>query len=149
MEEVKFPKALTRKSSSQINSVSTEKLANKDFYKYLTHAILDLCFVVNKLSQFLSALTTAHWRATKHVLRYLKGTLHHCIHIKHSTGLTLTGFSDADWACCPDDRKSVAGYCVYLGHTLVSGSSKKQVVVSHSSTKPEYRSFAHVVAKIS
>uniref|UniRef100_A0A803QCY3 Integrase catalytic domain-containing protein n=1 Tax=Cannabis sativa TaxID=3483 RepID=A0A803QCY3_CANSA len=56
---------------------------------------------------------------------------------------------NTDWACCPDDRKSVAGYCVYLGNTLVSWSSKKQHVVSRSSTESEYRALPHVSAKIS
>ena len=83
------------------------------------------------------------------MLRYLTGTPHHGLHIKPSPCLALTGFSDADWACCPDDRKSVASYCVYLGDTLISWSSKKQAVVSRSSTETENRSLAHVAAEIS
>ncbi|KAL5543336.1 hypothetical protein UlMin_007120 [Ulmus minor] len=57
------------------------------------------------------------------------------LHIKHSDRLTLSGYSDADWACNSDDKKSTSGYCVYFGDTLVSWSSKKQCVVSRSSTK--------------
>uniref|UniRef100_A0A803QD60 Integrase catalytic domain-containing protein n=1 Tax=Cannabis sativa TaxID=3483 RepID=A0A803QD60_CANSA len=63
--------------------------------------------------------------------------------------LHITGYSDADWACCPDDRKSIAGYCVYFGNTLVLWSSKKQPVVARSSTESEYRALAHVAAEIS
>ncbi|XP_062082482.1 uncharacterized mitochondrial protein AtMg00810-like [Humulus lupulus] len=117
--------------------------------QYLTHTRPDLSFVVNKLSQYLQAPTTVHWSAAKRVLRYLKGTINHGIHIKFSDQLSITGYSDADWACCPDDRKSIAGYCVYLGDTLVSWSSKKQAVVSRSSTESEYRALAHVAAEIS
>ncbi|XP_062075781.1 uncharacterized mitochondrial protein AtMg00810-like [Humulus lupulus] len=117
--------------------------------QYLTHTRPDLSFAINKLSQFLQVPTTAHWSAMKRVLRYLKGTLHHGLHIKYSEKLPLTGYSDADWACCPDDRRSVAGYCVYLGDTLVSWLSKKQAVVSRSSTESEYRALAHVAAEIS
>ena len=58
------------------------------------------------------------------------------------------GFCDSDWGSDPDDRKSTTGYCVYLGPNLVSWSSRKQVVVSRSSTGAEYRGLAAVAADI-
>uniref|UniRef100_A0A803QBG7 Uncharacterized protein n=1 Tax=Cannabis sativa TaxID=3483 RepID=A0A803QBG7_CANSA len=33
--------------------------------------------------------------------------------------MNIVGYSDVDWACCPDDRKSIVGYCVYFGDALV------------------------------
>lgn len=59
----------------------------------------------------------------------------------------LTAYSDADWAGCPDSRRSTSGFCVYLGDTLVSWSSKRQTTVSRSSAEAEYRAVAHVVAE--
>ncbi|XP_062093658.1 uncharacterized mitochondrial protein AtMg00810-like [Humulus lupulus] len=96
-----------------------------------------------------TAPTTVHWNAVKRVLRYLKGTLYRGLHIKYPDRLALAGFFNADWACCPDDRQSLAGYCVYLGDTLLSWSSKKQAVVSRSSTESEYRALAQVSAELS
>ncbi|KAM6582190.1 hypothetical protein CsatB_009192 [Cannabis sativa] len=93
--------------------------------QYLSHTRPDISFAVNKLSQILKAPTTAHWNATKRVLRYLKGTMYHGIHISPGTQLNLVGFSDVGWACCPDDRQSIVGYCVYMGDSLISWSSKK------------------------
>ena len=37
----------------------------------------DICWVVSRLSQSLSSPLQEHWTAVKHVLRYLKGTLHY------------------------------------------------------------------------
>ena len=116
--------------------------------QYLVHTRPDIAFSVNKLSQFLQCPTTTHWNGVKRILRYLKGTLCHGLHIAYSERLDIIGFSDADWACCPDDRRSVAGYCVYLGETLIAWSSKKQAVVSRSSTESEYRALAQVASEI-
>ena len=60
----------------------------------------------------------------------------------------LTAFTDADWATDVDDRKSTGGCCVYLGDTLISWASRKQSVVSRSSTESEYRSLADGAAEI-
>ena len=57
-------------------------------------------------------------------------------------------FSDSDWACDKDDRKSVAGYAVYIGSNLVSWCSNKQPVVSRSSTEVEYRALAQATSEV-
>lgn len=60
----------------------------------------------------------------------------------------MVGFSDSDWASDIDDRKSVTGYCVYLGNNLISWSAKKQASISRSSIEAEYRSLAHLTSEI-
>ena len=132
-----------------------EPMANPTLYRqaigalqYLTNTRPDIAFSVNKLSQYMSLPTTDHWQGIKRILRYLHGTTNLCLHIKPSTDLDITGFSDADWATSVDDRKSMAGQCVFLGETLVSWASRKQRVVSRSSTESEYRALADLAAEV-
>jgi len=102
------------------------------------------------LSSKSACLCMIHGNHTLHlcILRYVKGTLSSGLQI--GTGpvdsLTVTVYSDADWAGCPDSRCSTSGYCVYLGDTLVSWSLKRQTTVSRSSAEAEYRAIAHIVA---
>ena len=62
--------------------------------------------------------------------------------------MTLTAFSDVDWATGPDDRKSTRGYCVFLGNNIISWSFKKQTIVSRSSAEFEYRALASTTSEI-
>ena len=50
----------------------------------------------------------------------------------------LEGFVDADWAGCPDDRKSYTGYVFILADATISWEARKQRTVALSSTEAEY-----------
>ena len=62
--------------------------------------------------------------------------------------MDLCAYSDVDWAGDPTDRKSTAGFCIFLGGSLISWKSKKQNVVSRSSTEAEYRATASTTNEI-
>jgi hypothetical protein len=83
----------------------------------------------------------------KCILWYIKGILHHGLHISRSDSSELIIYSDADWVGCPNTRRLTSGYCAYLGGNLVSWSSKWQQTVSRSSAEVEYRGVANAVAK--
>ncbi|KAH9671758.1 retrovirus-related pol polyprotein from transposon RE1 [Citrus sinensis] len=111
----------------------------------LQYAVLtkpELAFSVNKLSQFMSDPRQPHWVACKRVLRYLKNTMNMCLSFRKSEHLDLIAYTDADWATDPDDRRSISGYCVYLGDNLVAWSSRKQGIVARSIAELEYRAMA-------
>lgn len=83
-----------------------------------------------------------HLAALKRILRYVHGTLDHGLHIQRSRAVDLVAYSDADWAGCPNMRRSTSGYVVFLGDNLVSWSSKHQNTLSRSSAKAKYRAVA-------
>ncbi|GMP52692.1 hypothetical protein CsSME_00018407 [Camellia sinensis var. sinensis] len=93
------------------------------------------------------APTVGHFAAVKWILRFVQGTLPHGLHFTPSS-FDLHGFSDANWASDIHDRKSISGYCVFLGANLVSWSAKKQATVSRSSTKAEYCALADIAAEL-
>ena len=83
----------------------------------------------------------------KRVLRYLQRTLSHGLKLHKTSSTSLTAYTDADWAGCPDTRRSTSGYCIYRGDNLVSWSSKRQDTVSRSSSEAEYKGVANAVAE--
>ena len=116
--------------------------------QYLTFTRLDLAFSVHQLCQFMSKPTSSQLEVAKHVLRYITGTLHHGINFFPGP-LTLTAFSNVDWARDPTDRRSTIGLLVFLGSSPISWSAKKQNIVSRSSIEAEYRALATSAAKLS
>nr|GEV62100.1 retrovirus-related Pol polyprotein from transposon TNT 1-94 [Tanacetum cinerariifolium] len=58
------------------------------------------------------------------------------------------GFSDADYAGCPNTSRSTIGYCVFVGGNLVYWKIKKQNVVSRPSSGAEYRAMAQTTCEL-
>nr|XP_029153330.1 uncharacterized protein LOC114927500 [Arachis hypogaea] len=91
---------------------------------YLTNTHPDICFAMSKLSQYLDCATYTHFKAAVHVLRYLKGAAANGVLFPTSADLNLTVFSDSDWEFCPDTRRSIFGFCYFLGKSLIRGDAR-------------------------
>jgi hypothetical protein len=115
--------------------------------QYLTSTRPDIAYAVQQVCLYMHDPREPHIGAMKRILRYLQGTLDLGLHLHRTTPADLIVYTDADWAGCPDTRKSTSGYAVFLGDNLISWSSKRQPTVSRSSAEAEYRVVANDVAE--
>jgi hypothetical protein len=115
--------------------------------QYLTFTRSDIAYAVQQICLHMHDPREPHLTTMKRTLRYLRDTLDYGLLLRCSASSELTVYTDADWAGCPDTRRSTSGYAVFLGTNLVSWSSKRQNVVSRSSAEAEYRAVANGVAK--
>ncbi|EGD75626.1 hypothetical protein PTSG_12470 [Salpingoeca rosetta] len=91
-----------------------------------------------------------HWKAAKHLLRYIKGTLSYTIKYAAtgdtSNGSTadgvLSAYSDASFASDVDTRRSRTGFVVFCSTGPVSWNSKLQATVATASADAEYMALA-------
>ncbi|XP_019091080.1 PREDICTED: uncharacterized protein LOC109128695 [Camelina sativa] len=116
--------------------------------QYLTITRPNISFAVSKVAQYSSAPRKFHLQAAHKVLRYLKGTIGQGLFYGKDDYFSLRGFSDADWGACPDNRRSVTGYAIFIGQSLVSWRSKKQDMVSMSSAESEYRAMSVITKEL-
>lgn len=86
----------------------------------------------------MSKPTQLHVLAAKRVLRYLKGTLDFGIWYKRGGEGELQVFTDSDFAGDVESRKSTSGYVFLFDDAAVTWLSKKQPIVTLSTTEAEY-----------
>ena len=87
---------------------------------YLTATRSYILFVVSLLSRFMHCASEMHLKASKRILRYLKGIIDYGVKFEKRQEFKLYGFSDSDWARSIDDTKSTSGYCFSLGSGVFS-----------------------------
>ena len=90
---------------------------------------------MNTLSQYLVKHRCVHMVATKHVMRYLKGTIDFGLYYDGDHDYRWYGYTDGDWDGSISDRKNTSGGCYCLGSTMISWFSKKQSSVALSSAE--------------
>ena len=116
--------------------------------QYLTFTRPDISYAVHQICLYMHSPRVPHLQALKRIIRYIQGTKALGLQLRKSNITDLVAYFDADWAGCPDTRRSTSGYCVFLGSNLVSWSAKRQPTVSRSSAEAEYKGVANAVAEL-
>ena len=129
---------------SNINKMGSEpsKLTGRKLYQEIAVILIyamtttwpNLCFIVTKLSQFMSEPYEKHINIAKRILRYIKGTINQQLIFKPiKSTLSLSGFCDADWANS-QDRKSITRYGFMISDEgpLISWKTRKHSTRKHS-----------------
>ncbi|XP_042003823.1 secreted RxLR effector protein 161-like [Salvia splendens] len=149
------PSSVPMDPMKELQLDSTPPMEDSSKYRRLIGRLLYLCitrpditFAVHKLSQYVSKPCVEHWQATEKILKYLKETPAHGLFYSSSNKPTLSIFSDADWAARPDKRKSMTGYCLFLGNSLISWKAKKQNTISRSFPEVEYKAMAQTTCEM-
>ena len=102
----------------------------------------DIARTVGNLAHFSQHPGMVHWKAVKHLFRYIKGTLDYKLTYSPSSSSSepelFTSFTDADHAGCPDTGRSTSGYVIKMGTGAISWSSRLQGIVALSTTEAEF-----------
>jgi hypothetical protein len=82
---------------------------------YLGNTSPDTYFVVKTLIRYMVEPIHLHWIATKHVLRYLHGTVGYGLRYVSDGEVKMQAYANSNWAGSAVDRKSTSGCCFSLG----------------------------------
>jgi transposase InsO family protein len=98
----------------------------------------DLAYPANLLARFISKWSMAHYKAAKHLLRYIRGTTDLCLTYDTDAGKRIAlGYADADWGGCLNTRRSTTGYVFKTFGGIVAWRSRRQPTVALSTAEAE------------
>jgi hypothetical protein len=87
--------------------------------QYLTSTRQDLTYDVQQICLHMHDPLESHLTALKRLLQYVRGTVDFGLVLHRSSPAELVVYTDANWAGCPDTRRSTSRYAVFLGGNLI------------------------------
>ncbi len=108
----------------------------------------DVANAVRYLASHTHDHTQTHWRLAKRVLKYLAGTPELGLCYSRAGSSVPIAYSDADFANDSTDSKSVTGSVITLAGAAVVYVSRKQSLVSQSTTEVEYIAAAEAAKNV-
>ena len=142
------PSAPLLKSQSPTTLTEIAKMKNIPYRKAvgsLMYAAMgthpDIAFATSTMAQFFKNPGQAHWEAVKRIFQYLKETRDLSL-VYGGKREDLLGWVDADGAS-QEHRRAISGYVFMVDGGAISWSSKKQELVTLSTTEAEYVAATH------
>lgn len=121
-QSISFPMA----SSCKFTKIDSDIFSDPTLYMSVVGALQcltitrpEISYYVNKVCQFMATPLESHWVAVMRILRYLKGTILHGLHLRPATlgqSYPIRAICDTDWASDVDDRRSTSSATIYFGH---------------------------------
>ena len=151
LKPVSLPMEASIRLTSTQSPTTTQEIAHMRNIPYqeavgsLMYASLgtrpDITYAVQTVSRFSKNPGHAHWEAVKRIFRYLKGTKEYWL-TYGGQQKELKGYADADGSMA-EDRHAISGYAFLLHGGAVSWATKRQEIVSLSTTESEYVAVTH------
>jgi hypothetical protein len=100
----------------------------------------DIAFAVGVLCRFMARPGPEHWKAVKHLFRYLRGTIDYRLTYAPdaSAPKPFYAYSDADHGGNCNNGRSMSAYVVKIGSGAVSWMLRLQPIVALSTTEAEF-----------
>jgi hypothetical protein len=102
----------------------------------------DITYAVGQICRFGENPGIAHWEAVRRIFCYLKGTKDLWLVLGAAVDKAIVGYTDAD-GMSNEDRHAISGYVFLVDGGAVSWSSKRQELVTLSTTEAEYVAATH------
>ena len=147
------PSRIPLDTGYQKDQSSSKQMETKEVYRSAIGSLQylavntrpDISVAVSILARHVENPKVADWTEVKRVFRYLKYTIDKKLRLGNTEATNdkrLIGYADADWGNDAQDRKSNTGFCFrYLGSTIL-WTSRKQAMVTLSSTEAEFIALA-------
>ncbi|KAJ0623094.1 putative RNA-directed DNA polymerase [Helianthus annuus] len=110
------PVATPVDTTSKLSAFKGTNFDNPTLYRslagalqYLTFTHPDISYAVQQVCMHMHAPKTDHWNALKRIIRYIQGTISFGFTLSSPKDPALPAYTDADWAGCPDTRRSTSG----------------------------------------
>ncbi|XP_070004970.1 secreted RxLR effector protein 161-like [Nicotiana sylvestris] len=142
-------------TTTRLDMDKTGSPMNQTMYRGIIETLIyiiasrpDIVFNVGLYARFQSNRKESHLKASKRILRYLKGTQDLVLYYPSGDSFNLIGYGDADYAGYLVNRKSTSGMAHFLGSCLISWGTRKQNSVALSTTEAEYVAVASCYAQL-
>jgi hypothetical protein len=141
-----YPDLIKREYSTPVGDIQLHEdiIMGTTRYREITGTLMylatwtrpDISFAVSRAAACMHDPSPEDWTKLQRILGYLKAHPGFKYELRKGP-LQLCCYVDADYANSVD-RKSITGYLIFLGTSLIGYASKKQRVVALSTTEAEY-----------